>query len=363
MNCLQKSLGAVFLFVFGAIVVINIVRISDNENIDAKIDKKFKEENKKNLKVVNSNYIPLAVVGNDDRISRDNINPQNSQILKSIGGIGIGEFIDGKWVLVSFGCTGTLYNSNIIITAAHCIQNTIDNQRLGELKSNIVFIPNMINMKSDDIMIISRIIRSKTYPRFGMNSINLEHDWVILISEKNAPLNYISPLSLSDNTNTYPYSGYSNEKSKSFLNLIGYAADRLGISIHENTIINKKQDNIFMVDSDMNPGSSGGPMIETVIDVVDNSISYIIHAVVSGHQCLENEFIGVNCYTNKINSFPNILTPIKNLKEILEQYLLDTEILNNNEIININLRGPTPTNTPTPTPTNTPTPDICKLHN
>lgn len=353
-----KCFTGILLFIAisgGVILILNIISLAKIETVDNKIDDGFNQKNMQGAPLVDKDFQPLAVVGEDDRISRDQIDPKNEQILKSIGGVGTGVYRNGQWFAVSTGCTGTIYNKYYVMTAAHCIQNTEDENDLGELRANIVFLPNMINRRSDDLMIISKIIRSTNYPKFGFGSRNLNHDWVILVAEQATLEEYNSPMRLSDNSQSLPYSGFNNENQESFLSLFGYAADKVGLSIHERDSINYK-DNMgtLRVNFDMNPGSSGGPLIETITNKNNNTIYYKLHGVVSGHTCSQQEFIGVNCYTNNPNS-PNIIAPIVEAKEALEQYLIDNN-LPDTEIKDIILNGPVPTDAPTLAPTPTPTP-------
>ena len=337
----------VFLASSSAILLtLNIISLKKIEIINNKINDGFNYKNIQNAPLVDKNFKSLAVVGKDDRVSRDKVSEVNKQILHIIGGVGTGVFRNGKWFAVSTGCTGTLYNKKYVITAAHCIQNTEDESKLGELRSNIIFLPEMINRRSDNIIVVSKIIRSTNFPKFGQNSKFLNHDWVILIAEKDAPEKYSSPIELSDNDETYPFSGINTTEEGSFLSLFGYSGDRSDISIHEHESINfKDRMGALRVNFDLNPGSSGSSLIETIINKKDGSVRYKIHGVVSGHSCEKNEFLGINCYTNNPNS-PNIITPIIELKEALEQYLLDNNLPIGSEKKNIDLDGPIPTSTP-----------------
>lgn len=300
------------------LIVLQLDTIDKIETIDNKIDDNFSEKSIYNSTILDSNLKKMAVIGSDDRVDRNNINSNNIQFLKNVGGVGTGAFINNEWVVISTGCTGTVFNKKYVITAAHCIQNTDNENKLGELRPNIVFLPNMLNRQSKDVMIISQIIRSTQYPKFGFGSRNLNHDWVILISKKELPDEYNNNISLSLNNENYPYNGFDNENYESFLSLFGYAADRIDLSVHEYTSIEQKD---FMgalrTNADMNPGSSGGPMVETIVNKDDDTVNYVIHGVVSGHVCPQNNLIGVNCYTNL--PLANILSPVIEAKNAMEQ--------------------------------------------
>lgn len=344
-------------FACGSIIILQVFTLNKVETIDNKLEDGFNTTIfiRSNPILVDKDFTPLGVVGRDDRITRDQIHPANKQIIKSIGGVGTGVFRNGRWFAVSTGCTGTLYKKNYVITAAHCIQNTDNEALLGQLRSNIIFLPNLIRGSTTDVMVVNKIIRSNNYPKFGFNSRNQKHDWVILVVSLDAKDQYTNPITISDNNQNYPYFGQNTSLTNSFLSLFGYAADKSDLSIHERTFINNVDSGgALRTSADMNPGSSGGPMMETFINT-NNTVNYVIHAVVSGHTCLQSEFIGVNCYTNR-QTFPNILAPLLEAKQALEQYLLNNN-LPNTEIANIRLDGPNPTNPPTPSPTpSTPVP-------
>ena len=347
---------AIFLCSTGIIIIIlNIITLKNIETINAKIDKKFTLENIQGALIIDDNKKPLGVIGRDDRI----IIESHEAPYNAIGHLGIGSYRNGQWVIISTMCTATLYNYYYIISAAHCVQDTENEFSLGELQRNIVFLPNSIKRRSNDIIIISKIIRSTIYPKFGQGTRNLNKDWVILITQQAANNKYYSSIVLSDNTQILPYIGINNENQNSYISIMGYSADLNNgesLGVHNNIEITSKD---FMGalrsrNADMNPGASGGPLIEIITNKNNNTQYFKLHGVVSGHSCPPSAFIGVNCYVESNNNDQiNIFAPIFEAKAALTQYLIDNN-LENIEIKDIILNGPVPTDPPNIVPTNPP---------
>ena len=340
------------------LLILNIITLKKIEIINAKIDKNFSFENIQGVSIIDTNGNPLGVVGEDDRI----IIESSDSPYNAIGHLGIGYYRNNQWVIVSTMCTAILYHDYYIFSAAHCIQDTSNESNLGELKKNIVFLPNSIKRKSNDIVIISKLIRSTIFPKFGSGTRNLGNDWVILITLKTVNRKYYAPIVLSDNKQLLPYIGFDNNNQKSFISVMGYSADinnGESLSVHNGIEITNID---FMgalrsKNSDLNPGASGGPLIETIFNKGNNSIYYKLHGVVSGHSCPPNSFVGVNCYIISSNDPINIFAPINVAKEALIQYMLNNN-LDNTEEKDILLNGPAPTNPPILTLTPTKSPEI-----
>lgn len=140
----------------------------------------------------------------------------------------------------SSGCTGTLVNRNLVLTAAHCVLDA----RTGIVHENLTFAPNRIDATAD-------VVSSVDWLWWGTNQPDnfRAHDWAIVRLKDN----------LGDK---YGWMGL-NTSPRFVFTAVGYSEDvkeGKSATIHTDCRIMEHSGGLLLHNCDNSRGASGGPL-------------------------------------------------------------------------------------------------------
>lgn len=300
-------------------------------------------------------FEPSNVFGPDDRfIERSGVYPYSA-----VGRIQ-GVTTEGS----NYICSGSLVGEDMIVTAAHCVQDDD-----GNPYSSISFAAGMINGRANPNAVarVTRIWRSVNFPNFA-TGINIEYDWALAKLDR--------PLGKTQGWLGMRYLAFAEGEK---INMAGYSGDvNFGNSMTVHLGCNVRDDEFqsYAVDCDSTGGSSGGP-------VTTASFRYVF--AVNSHK-----YCGTDCSVNKWDEYG---FNVRNVVQSVKDALITLNRLNNPETnqfeqlesttpfctedtlkspdadtiedgnVCLNNGGPNaPTPTPTPTPTPAPTPSAASMN-
>jgi len=163
-----------------------------------------------------------------------------------------------------YHCTGTLIETNLVLTNAHCV---ID-PNTGKLSTKILFFPNVIDKNYQDIAEVEQVYYGTDFKKSSELNPN---DWAIL--KLNQPLGrkygYLGWKSLSSanlirNQKAFFFVGYSGDFPNDSYQKYFSAGPGWTASFEEKCSIVAEEEGFLLHDCATAGGSSGGPIIGVI---------------------------------------------------------------------------------------------------